>query len=106
MQKAKESDLVSARISPKELEEIEMLVSEGFFMNMADFVRTAVREKLEAIKVIDVRSVNNEKAEKEIIEFMKKNKSAYPSDIADALSLDFDMVLEIVKNLVKAGRFK
>ena len=106
MQKAKENDMVSARISPKELEEIEMLVSEGFYMNMADFVRSAVREKLDAIKVIDVRNVDNTRAEKEIIEYMKKNKNAYPSDIADALNLDFDAVLEIIKNLVRAGRLK
>ena len=106
MQKAKENDMVSARISPKELEEIEILVSEGFYMNMADFVRSAVREKLDAIKVIDVRNVDNTRAEKEIIEYMKKNKNAYPSDIADALNLDFDAVLEIIKNLVRAGRLK
>lgn len=106
MQKTKQSDLVSARISPKELETIEMLVDEGFYMNMADFVRTSVREKLETIKIVDVRNVNAGKAEKEIIEFMKQNRNAYPSDIADALNLDFDLVMDIVKNLVKAGRLK
>ncbi len=102
----KESELVSARLSPKESEEIERLVEEGFFMNIADFVRTAVREKLEAIKVIDIRDVSEEKAEKEIIEYLKENEKAYPSDIADALRLDFDLVLEIVKELIKAGRLK
>jgi len=106
MQKQKESELVSARLSPKELEEIEKLVEEGFYMNTADFVRTAVREKLESIQIIDVRNVSKEKAEKEIIEYLKKNKKAYPSDIADALQLDFDLVLEIIKELAKEGRVK
>ena len=106
MQKQKESKLVSARLSPKELEEIEKLVEEGFYMNTADFVRTAVREKLESIQIIDVRNVSKEKAEKEIIEYLKKNKKAYPSDIADALQLDFDLVLEIIKELAKEGRVK
>ena len=106
MQKQKESELVSARLSPKELEEIEKLVEEGFYMNTADFVRTAVREKLESIQIIDVRNVSKEKAEKEIIEYLKKNKKAYPSDIADALQLDFDLVLEIIKGLAKEGRVK
>ncbi len=106
MQKLKESELVSARLSPKEAEEIEKLVEEGFFMNTADFVRTAVREKIESIKVIDVRDVSREKAKKEVIGYLKENKKAYPSDIADALGLDFDIVLEIIKELVQEGRAK
>lgn len=105
MQKQKEiSGLVSARLSPKELEEIEKLVDEGFYMNTADFVRMSVREKLESIRVIDVRNVSPDKAKKEVIEFLKNNKKAYPSDIADALQMDFDMVLDIVKELIKEGR--
>ena len=102
----KESELVSARLSPRELEEIEKLVEEGFYMNVADFVRTATREKLEAITVMDIRNVSEEQVKKEVIEYMKKNKSAYPSDIADALRLDFDVVLKIVQGLVREGRLK
>ncbi|MBI4895532.1 MAG: winged helix-turn-helix transcriptional regulator [Candidatus Aenigmarchaeota archaeon] len=100
------SDLVSARLSPKELEEIEKLVEEGFYMNTADFVRMSVREKLESIKIIEPRTLSAEKARKEIIEFLKENKKAYPSDIADELNIDYDTVLEIVKDLMKEGRIK
>src|SRR3989338_2622576 len=85
--KFKENGLVSARLSPKELEEIEKLVEEGFYMNTADFVKTTVREKLESIKVISVRDVSKEKAKKEVIEYLRNNKRTYPSDIADALQL-------------------
>ncbi len=106
MQKQKESELVSARLSPKELEEIEKLVEEGFYMNTADFVRTAVREKLETIEIIDIRDVSKENAKKEIIDYLKRNRKAYPSDVADALRLDFDLVLEITKELAKEGRVK
>src|SRR3989344_7803562 len=107
MQKQKEiSELVSARLSPKDLEEIEKIVEEGFYMNTADFVRTSVREKLESIKVINVRDVSMEKAKKEVIEYLRNNKKSYPSDIADALQLDFDIVLDIVKELIKEGRIK
>ncbi|KHO48216.1 MAG: hypothetical protein QT00_C0001G0230 [archaeon GW2011_AR5] len=101
-----QSDLVSARLSPKEMEAIEILVGEGFFMNTADFVRMAVREKLESIKIVDARNLPKEKAQKEIIEYLKDNKKAYPSDIADALQLDFDLVLSIVKDMIKEGRLK
>ena len=43
---------------------------------------------------------------KEIIEYLRENQKAYPSDVADALQLDFDLVLDIVKELVKEGRVK
>ena len=106
MQKSKESELVSARLSPKEIDAIENLVDEGFYMNTADFVRMAVRDKLESIRVIDVRNVNKETARKEVIEFLSENNKAYPSDIADSLGLDFDTVLDIVKELIEEGRIK
>ena len=95
-----------ARLSPKELEEIEMLIEEGFYMNVADFVRMSVREKLESIRVLNVRGVDEKKAKKEILEYLKNNKKSYPSEIADALQLDFDTVLSITKELVKEGRLK
>ena len=88
------------------MEEIQKLVEEGFYMNTADFVRMSVREKLESIKVIDIRDTSKEKAKKEIIEYLKENRKAYPSDVADALQLDFDLVLEIIKELVQQGRAK
>lgn len=106
MQQQKESDLVSARLSPRELEEIKKLVDGGFYMNTADFVRMAVREKLESIKIIDVRDIGREKVKKEVIGYLEDNKKAYPSDIADALQMDFDTVLAVVKDLVKEGRIK
>ena len=95
-----------AILSPKELEEIKMLIEEGFYMNVADFVRMAVREKLESIKITNVRNIDGKKAKKEIIEYIKDNKKAYPSDIADALQLDFDTVLNVIKELTKEGRIK
>ena len=106
MQQQKGSGLVSARLSPKEVEEIGKLVEEGFYMNTADFVRMAVREKLESISIINVRNVSEEKAKKEVIDYLKNNKRAYPSDVADALQMDFDMVLSIIKELIAEGRIK
>jgi len=106
MQQQEKNDLVSARLSSREAEAIERLVEEGFYMNTADFVRMAVREKLESISVINVRNVSEEKAKKEVLDYLKSNKKAYPSDVADALQLDFDMVLSIVKELISEGRIK
>ena len=104
MQKLKKSELVSARLSPKEIEEIEKLVDEGFYMNTADFVRSAVREKLESVKIIDIRNVGREKAEKEIIEYLSKKENAYASEISEYLKLDLELVFSILKELKKEGR--
>lgn len=104
MQKQKESELVSARLSPKELEEIQKLVEEGFYMNTADFVRMSVREKLESIKVIDIRDVSKEKAKKEILDYISKNERAYASEISEDLRLDLDLVFSILNELKKEGR--
>ena len=104
MQKHKENELVSARLSPKELEEIEKLVEEGFYMNIADFVRMSVREKLESVKIIEIRDVSKEKAKKEIIEYLSKKDKAYASEISEDLRLDLDLVFLILNELKKGGR--
>ncbi len=64
------------------------------------------KEKLESISIINVRNVSEEKAKKEVIDYLKNNKRAYPSDVADALQMDFDMVLSIIKELIAEGRIK
>lgn len=104
MQKQKESELVSARLSPKEIEEIERLVEEGFYMNTADFVRMSVREKLESIKIIEIRDVSKGKAKKEIIEYLSKKDKAYASEISEDLRLDLELVFLILNELKKEGR--
>ena len=50
--------------------------------------------------------MENETVEKEILSYVRKNNKAYPSDIADALNLDFDLVIGVVKGLIKEGRLK
>ncbi|MDA2912523.1 ribbon-helix-helix domain-containing protein [Acidobacteriia bacterium AH_259_A11_L15] len=102
----RERDQISTRLSPKEIEEIERLVDKGFYMNTADFVRQAIREKLQAVEVIELRNVSKKKAKQEILDYLKKNRKCYPSDIADALRLDIGLVISIVKDLVKEGRIR
>ena len=61
---------------------------------------------MKSIKIVEVRDVTREKARKEIIDYMKENGRAYPSDIVDSLQLDFDMVLDIIKEFASEGRLK
>ena len=51
-------------------------------------------------------NVSKEEAEKKIIEYLKVNKKAYPSDISDALQIEFDLVLQAIRELMKEGRLR
>ncbi len=104
--KQQESDQVATRLSSKEIEEIGKLVETGFYMNTADFIRQAVREKLESIEIIEPRNIPKNKAKEEILNYMKNKGRAYPSDIADALRLDVDLVISVTKDLLKEGRVR
>ena len=101
--KIKTAEAVSTRLSLKELERVETLIKEGFYINISDFVRDAVREKLTNTQVMYVRRVSLKEAKKEILGRLKKNAKAYPSDIALELNLDFDIVNESVEELIKEG---
>lgn len=45
-------------------------------------------------RVIGMSDTDKEKAKEEVIDYLKSCHKAYPSDVADALQLDFDLVLE------------
>lgn len=100
------SQMAGVRLAEKQDKDIQGLVDDGLYLSVSEFIRDAVREKLEAIKVLEVRDVSRGKAKEEIVEFLKTQENAYPSDIADGLRLDFDLVLSIVKELIKEGRVK
>ncbi|MDL2270492.1 ribbon-helix-helix domain-containing protein [Methanobrevibacter sp. OttesenSCG-928-I08] len=87
-----------------EQEEINKLVEAGAFLNASDFIRQAVREKLEAIKIINVRDVDYKTAKKEILGYYKTKKEAYTDEVADDLELDLELVINITDELVKEGR--
>lgn len=97
--KSKESEQISTRLSPRELADIERLVAEGFYMNTADFVRQAVREKLASAEIHTVRKVSLAKARREILAYLKRHPVAYPSDIALDLGLDLEITMLAVKEL-------
>lgn len=54
----------------------------------------------------NIRDLEVKKTDKEILDFIKKNRRAYPSDIANSLNLDYDIVLIKVKELIKSGRIR
>ena len=78
--KHKESEQISTRLSPKEAQEIDRLVDLGFYINSADFLRQAVREKREAIEVVELRKVAPKKARQEVLVYLQKHGRSYASD--------------------------
>jgi Arc/MetJ-type ribon-helix-helix transcriptional regulator len=95
---------VATKLPPVELEEINKLVGAGVFLSSADFVREAIRDKLRAIKVIELRNMDYDAAKKEVLGYYRANESAYISDVADDLELDLETVAKIVNELMKENR--
>lgn len=102
--KHRESEQVSTRLSPTEVKQIEKLVSMGFYMNEADFLRSAAREKLASMEIRQVRDVSVAVAKREILRYLKKNGVAYPSDIAFALGFDLGTTMTAARQLWEQGR--
>ncbi|MDR3062566.1 MAG: ribbon-helix-helix domain-containing protein [Methanobrevibacter sp.] len=95
---------VSTKLPILEQEEINKLVNAGSFLSTSDFIREAIRDKLESIKILNIRDLNYKTAKKEILGYYKKNKEAYIHDVANDLELDLEIVATITNELVKEGR--
>ncbi len=98
--------MAGTRLAEMQEKKIQELVGMGIYISTSEFIREAVREKLESIEIRDLRKVSNAAAKKEVIEYLKENKKVYPSDIADALNIDIDLVLATIKELINEGRVK
>jgi len=98
------SKMIGTKVTSVEQEKIHNLVEVGMYLNPSDFVRDAIREKLEAIEVIKMRDVDYKTAKKEILGYYEKYSEAYPSDISLELGVDLELVYRIVNELVKEKR--
>ena len=95
---------VSSRLPSKFISEIESLIKEGYYINVSDFIRDAVREKLESIKEIKLRKISLEDAKKEIYHYLLENQDSYPYEIANELRLELSLVHEALLELKKEGK--
>ena len=102
----RENELVSTRLTLREIEQIDKLIERGYFLNRADFVRSSIREKLSEMQILSVRDVDIKEAKKEILSYLKKNPVAYPSDIAMELGLDLHVVMESVRELWESRKIE
>jgi len=63
-------------------------------------------QELESIKekVILIREIDEETAKREILELINKRKIMYPSEIAEELNIDVELVFKIIKKLKAEGK--
>ncbi len=97
------TQMLGVRLTEREEEEIKKLVAFGLFVSVSEFIRDSVRKNLASLKAVQIRNVSKLTAKKEILDYMKKNKEAYASDISEELGLDIDMVFAIMKELNTEG---
>ncbi len=105
-QRVEEHEQVSVRLAPHEMEQIDILVGAGYFLNRSDFLRSTVREKLASIRVETVHDHSRIEVEKEILAYLKEHPVAYPSDIAAERGIDLVLAMEVVQDLRKKGEIK
>ncbi len=61
---------------------------------------------VQGLKIIETRNISKKQAEKEILEYIKKNGRAWTSEIADHLRLDIVQVNDILHELAEKGKLK
>ena len=88
-------------MAKQEYDAIRQLVDAGAYVNVSDFVREAVRDKLQNVEIITLRDVTPEQARKEILRYIDGHGRCYPSDIAYDLRLDYRFVTQVVEQLIE-----
>lgn len=91
------------RLPVKVEEEIDRVISAGLYLSRGEFIREALREKLQSIEFLEIRQVSRTEARKAIQTYLAEYHRAWTSEIADALRLDIDVVLSVLADLRAAG---
>lgn len=67
-----------------------------------EVIRESIRhfiEEIEGMKIIKLRNLPRRKAKQEIWNYLQKKDVTYASDIAEDLRLDYELVLDIIREL-------
>ena len=80
------------------------LIENGDYLSISDFLREAIREQLKNYKVANFREINYLDAKKEVISYFIKYNDCFLDEIAVDLELDFELVFNIVNELILEGR--
>ena len=58
------------------------------------------------IEIVDLQNINKDEAKKQIINYFKKHKTAWVSELTEILRLDLELVIDILNDLEKEGKLK
>jgi Arc/MetJ-type ribon-helix-helix transcriptional regulator len=105
--KTKDVYLPPIRVEAGILKELDALVEKFGYRSRTELIREAIEDKISSLKgtkIMELREINDEKAKKELLEYIKGKESIYPSDIADSLRLPLEQVFRIVNELFAKGK--
>ena len=92
---------VSVKLPKEDFDKINDLISDGFFSNEEDFLKTAIRERLGNTEEITLTDIPYEHQKEEIIDYAKKHKVVDAVEMADELLLDVFEVNDIIAELIE-----
>ena len=96
---------VAAKVSTVEYKQIKHLVRAGLYINSSDFVRDAVRRRLNEIG--SVAKTGSAKLKDELYRYMaERGGVVWPDEAARALDCSVLEVLEALKRLEREGKAK
>ena len=94
---------IGTKVTEKEYNKINELISEGLYLNRADFVREAIRDKLKSLNEITLRDIPKQQQKNEIIAYLKEKGVADALEVSEALLLDIFDVNNIMIELKNEG---
>ena len=80
------------------------LIENGDYLSISDFLMEAIREQLKTYKVANFRQINYFDAKKEVLSYFIKYDDCFLDEIAIDLELDFELVYNILNDLIQEGR--
>jgi metal-responsive CopG/Arc/MetJ family transcriptional regulator len=109
MQRSTKRSVIPVRFSEEELAKMNSAMERTHLRSRSELIREAVRYFLNDVadmKVIELRAVSKERAKKEILEYIRRNREAETFDIANDLRLDLDLAVRALKELCEEGRIE
>ena len=97
-------EVSGVRLPEMEKERLEQLVKMGYYLNAADFLRDAVRSKLQEFEFIFPRREKVTTVKKEVLQLIKQSPNIYADEIARTLNLDIETVIRAIDELIKENK--
>ncbi len=97
---------ISLRMPPGVLKEIDGLVERMKLGSRTEFIERALDEYIQELreaKVVVVKPWTAAKARAAVLRYLGNKPSAYVSEIAEALGMDFEMAFRVVGSLMREG---